>query len=53
LERFDETSTQNLSEGLEVCQLTTDSKCNVPDPLQREFNAKQLTLGPYRLKKHQ
>jgi hypothetical protein len=53
LERFDDTSTQNLREGLEACLLMTDTKCNVPDPLQKEFNAKQLTLGQYLLKKRQ
>jgi hypothetical protein len=34
-------------------RLMTDSKCNVPDPLQKEFGAKQLTLGQYLLKKNQ
>lgn len=53
LERFDDTSTKNLREALEACLLLTDTKCNVPDPLQKELNAKQLTLGQYLIKKHQ
>ena len=53
VERFDGTNTDNLREGLESCLLMTDSKCNVPDPLQKEFGAKQLTLGQYLLKKNQ
>ncbi len=53
VERFDDTSKDNLREALQACLLMTDSKCNVPDPLQQEFNAKQLTLGQYLLKKNQ
>ncbi len=53
LERFDSTHTENLREGLESCLLMTDSRCNVPDPLQKEFGAKQLTLGQYLLKRNQ
>lgn len=52
VERFDDTSTQNLREGLEACLLMTETKCNVPDPLQKEFGATQLTLGQYLLKKN-
>jgi hypothetical protein len=52
VERFDSTNTDNLREALKSCLLLTDSKCNVPDPLQKEFGAKQLTLGQYLLKKH-
>lgn len=52
VERFDSTSRDNLREALEACLLITDSKCNVPDPLQKEFDAKQLTLGQYLLKKN-
>jgi hypothetical protein len=51
VERYDKTNIDNLREGLEVCLLLTDTKCNVPDPLQKEFNAQQLTLGQYVLKK--
>jgi hypothetical protein len=51
LERFDDTSIENLREALQSCLLMTDTKCNVPDPLQKEFDAKQLTLGQYLLKK--
>lgn len=53
VERFDSTSKDNLREALLACLLLTDSKCNVPDPLQQEFGAKQLTLGQYLLKKNQ
>ena len=53
VERFDSTSKENLREALQACLLMTDSKYNVPDPLQKEFDAKQLTLGQYLLKKNQ
>jgi hypothetical protein len=53
VERFDSTSKENLREALQACLLMTDSKCNVPDPLQKEFDAKQLTPGQYLLKKNQ
>lgn len=53
MERFDSTSKDNLREALQACLLMTDSKCNVPDPLQKEFGATQLTLGQYLLKKKQ
>jgi hypothetical protein len=33
VERFNDTNTQNLKEGLESCLLMTESKCNVPDSL--------------------
>lgn len=52
VERFDSTNTDNLREALESCLLMTDSKCNVPDPLLKEFGTTQLTLGQYLLKKH-
>jgi hypothetical protein len=52
VERYSDTNLDNLRQGLESCLLMTDSKCNVPDPLQKEFDAKQLTLGQYLLKKH-
>ena len=53
VERYNDISIDNLREALESCLLMTDSKCNVPDPLQQEFNAKQLTLGQFLLKKNQ
>lgn len=53
VERYDSTSEDNLRAALEACLLMTDSKCNVPDPLQNEVGAKQLTLGQYLLKKNQ
>ncbi len=53
VERFDATSLENLREGLESCLLMTETKCNIPDPLQKEFGAKELTLGQYILKKNQ
>jgi hypothetical protein len=53
VERYDDTNTENLRQALESCLLMTDSKCNVPGPLQKEFGEKQLTLGQYILKKQQ
>lgn len=53
VERYDTTSKDNLREALQSCLLMADSKCNVPDPLQKEFNAKQLTLGQFLLKENQ
>ena len=53
VENYDNTDKQNLRQALLSCLLMTDSKCNVPDPLQAEFDAKQLTLGQYLLKKNQ
>jgi hypothetical protein len=52
VERFNQTDKDNLKQALEACLLLTDSKCNVPDPLQKELDAKQLTLGQYLLKKN-
>jgi len=52
-ERYNDTDKDNLRQALESCLLLTDTKCNVPDPLQNEFNAKQLTLGQFLLKKNQ
>jgi hypothetical protein len=51
VERYNDTDKNNLRQGLEACLLLTESKCNVPDPLQQEFDAKQLTLGQYLLKR--
>jgi len=48
--RFDNTAKDNLKQALESCLLMTDSKCNVPDQLQKEFGSKSLTLGQYLLK---
>lgn len=53
VERFDNTNRDNLRQALESCLLMTDSKCNVPDPLLKEFGTKQLTLGQFLLKNHQ
>jgi hypothetical protein len=53
VERFDNTAKDNLRQSLESCLFMTDSKCNVPDSLQKEFAAKQLTLGQYLLKKNE
>lgn len=52
LERYSDTEAQNLREGLEACLLMTETKCNVPDPLQKEFNAQAAQLGQYILRKH-
>jgi hypothetical protein len=53
LERIDDTNKANLRQALESCLLMTDSKCNVPGPLQKEFGANQLTLGQYLFQKHE
>jgi hypothetical protein len=53
VERFDNTNKDNLKQSLETCLLMTDSKCNVPDPLQKQFGAKQITLGQYLMKRNQ
>jgi hypothetical protein len=53
LERYEKTNIDNLREGLEVCLILTDTKCNIPGPLQKEFDEKQLTLGQYILKKRE
>jgi hypothetical protein len=53
VERFEDTDKENLKQALEACLLLTDTKCNVPNPLQNEMGAKQLTLGQYLFKKQQ
>jgi hypothetical protein len=53
VERFNDTDKENLKQALETCLLLTDTKCNVPDPLQKDLGAKQLTLGQYLFKKQQ
>lgn len=53
VERFDKTVKDNLKQSLEACLLLTDSKCNVPDQLQKELGAKQLSLGEYLMKGNQ
>jgi hypothetical protein len=52
VERWDETDKTNLREALEACLFLTDSKCNVPTPLQAGLGEKQLTLGQYMFKKN-
>lgn len=52
-ERYNDTEMGSLRQALETCLLFTDTKCNVPDPLQKEFGAKQLTLGQYIMQKHE
>lgn len=53
VERYNDTDKQNLRQGLEACLFLTDSKCNVPNPLQKELDAKQLSLGQYLMIQHQ
>jgi hypothetical protein len=53
VERFSDMSIDNLRQSLQSCLLLTDTKCNVPDQLQKEFSATQLTLGQFLLKKNQ
>ena len=47
VERFDNTNKENLRDSLKSCLFLTDTKCNVPKPLQEEFGDKQLTLGQF------
>ena len=47
VERFDNTNKENLRDSLKSCLFLTDTKCNVPKPLQDEFGEKQLTLGQF------
>jgi hypothetical protein len=47
VERFENTNKENLRDALRSCLFLTDTKCNVPKPLQAEFGDKQLTLGQY------
>ncbi len=50
VERFESTNKENLRDSLKSCLFLTDTKCNVPTPLQQEFGEKQLTLGQYMMK---
>lgn len=50
VERFENTNKENLRDALKSCLFLTDTKCNVPTPLQQEFGEKQLTLGQYMMK---
>lgn len=51
VDRFDSTNKVNLRSALESCLMLTDTKCNVPGPLQKEFGEKQMTLGQYMISK--
>jgi hypothetical protein len=35
-ERFNDTEMENMKQALETCLLLTDTKCNVPERLQKE-----------------
>lgn len=50
VERYNETAKKNLKASLETCLFLTESKCNVPDPLQSEVGEKQISLSQYLLK---
>lgn len=50
VERLDNTNKENLRDALKSCLFLTDTKCNVPQPLQAEMGEKQLTLGQYMMK---
>jgi len=50
VERFDNTSKENLRASLKSCLFLTDTKCNVPQPLQEEFGEKQLSLGQFMMR---
>jgi len=47
VERFESTNKENLRDSLKSCLFLTDTKCNVPKPLQEEYGDKQLTLGQF------
>jgi len=51
VDRFDSINKDNLRSTLESCLMLTDTKCNVPGPLQKEFGQKQMTLGQYMISK--
>jgi len=53
VERFDQTNHDNLKQSLESCLFLTDSKCNVPIPLQKDVGAKQISLSQYLLTQSQ
>jgi hypothetical protein len=53
IERFDKTNKDNLRDSLKSCLFLTDTKCNVPGPLQEELGEKQLTLGQYMMRSQQ
>jgi hypothetical protein len=53
LEGYNTTDKENLRQGLEACVFLTDSKCNVPIPLQKELDTKQITLSQYLLARHE
>ena len=50
VERLDSTNKENLRDALKSCLFLTDTKCNVPGPLQGEYGEKQLTLGQFMMK---
>lgn len=50
VERFENTNKENLRDSLKSCLFLTDTKCNVPTPLQQELGEKQLTLGQFMMK---
>jgi hypothetical protein len=50
VERFESTNKENLRDALKSCLFLTDTKCNVPKPLQDELGEKQLTLGQFMMK---
>lgn len=53
VERYESTTKDNLKQSLETCLFLTESKCNVPEPLQKEVGAKQISLSQYLLKQTQ
>jgi hypothetical protein len=50
VERLDNTNKENLRDSLKSCLFLTDTKCNVPKPLQEEFGEKQMTLGQFMMR---
>jgi hypothetical protein len=50
VERFDSTNKENLRDSLKSRLFLTDTKCNIPKPLQEEVGEKQITLGQFMMK---
>lgn len=50
VERYESTGKDNVRQAFESCLFFTDTKCNVPEVLQKELGAKELTLGRYMMK---
>lgn len=52
VERYDQTSKDNIKQSLETCLFLTESRCNVPEVLQKEVGATQISLSQWLLKQN-